>query len=179
MRNSNFRWIYSFIFSHMKYAVFLSRAISWCTIQGKLQKWETVHHAVFLEITLFYFLRGTNDFLLRGQGIIKSLCSSVKRHVIKAFWPLYVIKTLYVIRHSRDGTAFSNCTVVLQHLECKKEINFGATWKCFIMLTSILKVWEMNQNKGITIPFHSDHRIVIELFPPNTGIDFPPLFLHV
>lgn len=33
----------------------------------------------------------------------------------------------------------------------------------------------MNQNKGITVPIHNVHKIIIELFPQNAGIDFPPL----
>lgn len=32
----------------------------------------------------------------------------------------------------------------------------------------------MNQNKGITITIHNVHKIIIELFSQNAGVDFPP-----
>lgn len=87
----------------------------------------------------------------------------------KTFWPLHVIT------HSRRRTAFSICSAVLQHRKSKKEIHFRATWKFFTVLISILKMWEMNQNKGVTTPNHNVHKIIIQLFHPNAGIDFPPL----
>lgn len=129
--NSNFQWIHNLIFSYLKYAVFFST--TWCTTQGKLQKWDTVHHAVSADISFFYFLKGTNVPRLTGQRIIRFSWSSIKLYVIKTFWPLYVI------RHSRHRTAFSNCTAALQHLKPKEEIHLRATSKFFTVLISILK----------------------------------------
>jgi len=49
------------------------------------------------------------------------------------------------------------------------------------VLISILKVWEINQNKGITVPIHKVHQIIIELFPQMLGLIFlpsPPFLLR-
>lgn len=111
---------------------------------------------------------------MTGQGIISPLWSSVKLYVIKTFWPLYVI------RHSRHRTAFSNCTAALWRLKSKKGIHFRATWEFFTVLIGVLKVWEIEQNKGITIPVHNVCKIIMELSPKNARIDScPPRFSFI